>query len=625
MALQRFLETFAIDLRTWGSLERRKITESEIKGLASKIQEGNDGIGRLSEATKKYFEQNPVATLEGKTVWRFPISRFDWINANGRKYERRLWQRVIELQKEAYQGNVGLADHPKDDEDGKFKESAIVWLNLALDDSSRLVYGEGILVGDSGRLAEEIMEAGGRIGFSSSGFGELDESDKSTVRWDSFQLERPADIVLNPSQNVFGKYEMKMDKRPATHESVEELNEGATCPECGAESMKAPKAPGKPMSYKCKSCGHAFSKDEKKESVIKETTPMPMPDVKISKLEEKRFRRDVGVFLTEADKITDPQEKLSQLEDIVGYFNEGVAPDLKEEVDKKIVETKEKIQKAIKEYAKTVETFGVEDTEALKEGVKRVAIDTQLFLRDAEEWKNIATGLQEKVQKLSAILSTRPTSEAYKTAMTFSAKLKESFKQKEEVLLAQIASLEEANGKEQAIEEVMVKELGALSDKNQKYVEEYKKLREYALRLQGAVKRYQEKEANEKKAFKEKVVARNTINIKPQAKSNRMFEGFREDKEIEEYYEDLVATYGNSIKPYEEKIKGSKTVKEAMSLFMKIFSEMDAPRTRKITEALEPEDRQRIIEAQTGVRIAKQSRFQERLPKAPSPEGQAWV
>lgn len=621
MALQRFLETFAIDLKTWGSLEKRKITEAEIKGLASKIQEGKDLVGRLSEATKRYFEQNPVATLEGKTVWRFPISRFDWVNANGRKYERRLWQRVIEQQLESYQGNVGLADHPKDDEDGKFKESAIVWLNLALDDKAKLVYGEGILVGDSGRLAEEIMEAGGRVGFSSSGFGELDESDKSTVRWDTFQLERPADIVLNPSQNVFGRYENKT--RESIQETIE-LNEGASCPKCGGESMMAPKAPGKPVSYKCKSCGHAFSKDGKKEeSVTKETTPMP--DVKVSRLEEKRFRRDVGVFLTEADKITDPQEKLSQLEDIVGYFNEGVAPDLKAEVEKKITETKEKIQKAIKEYAKTVDTFGVEDTEALKEGVKRVAIDTQLFLRDAEEWKSIATGLQEKVQKLSAILSTRPTSEAYKTAMTFSTKLKEAFKQKEEALLGKIAELEGFNDKEQAIEEVMVKELGAISDKNQKYVEAYKKLREYAIKLQGAVKHYQEKEASEKTAFQEKVNARNAITIHPQTRSNKMFEGFREDKEIEEYYEDLVSRYGDAIKPFEEKIKNSKTLKDAMNVFIKALSEMDAPRTRKITEALEPEERQRIIESQTGVRIAKQSRFDSRLPKAPSSEGQGWV
>jgi hypothetical protein len=469
MPLQRFTENYTPDINTFVSISsKRKITESELKSLSSSL-----GSLRLSESVKKYFEDHPVATLEGKDVWRLPISRYDWKNDNGRVYEKRLWQRVIDEQKEAYQGNVGLADHPDDDDSGKFKESAIVWLNMGLDESGRIVWGEGIFVGGNGRLAEEIMEAGGRVGFSTSGFGELDESDKSTVRWDSYQLERPADLVLNPSQKVYGKRDNRMSKHESTEQVIKETSlhpdtfKEHSCPVCGSLMEK---------DMECPKCDK--TKSDKKETK-KENAPMASSDTKLSKLEERKFRRDVGVFLEEANKISDPSAKLEQLTEIAAYFSEGMVPDLKEKVDVEIKKTNEDIGKAIKEHSKLVETFGIENVEQLKEGIKKVAVDTQLFERDASEWKEIATGLQEKVQKLTAILNTRPTVEAYKTALAFSTRMKETFKKKEEELIGIIESMKVSDKKSSLVDQQMIKELANLSKKNEELIRANKQLREY--------------------------------------------------------------------------------------------------------------------------------------------------
>ena len=51
-----------------------------------------------------------------------------------------------------------------------------------------------------------------------------------------------------------------------------------------------------------------------------------------------------------------------------------------------------------------------------------------------------------------------------------------------------------------------------------------------------------------------------------------------------------------------------------MKIWLNAMAEAGTARTSRITDALEPEDRQRLIESQTGTRIRKQSKFQSRLP-----------
>ena len=159
MALERFIETYTFDATTFNAVAAsHKITESEIKTIRGY---------QLSESTKRLIEDSSV--LASKTVWRFPVARYDNINLNNRKYEKRLWDRVIKEQEDVYKGGAGLKKHPKDGEDGEIEEQAVVWLNMGLNEGEKIVWAEGVFVGEIGRHIEEILECGGRPGFSSSG------------------------------------------------------------------------------------------------------------------------------------------------------------------------------------------------------------------------------------------------------------------------------------------------------------------------------------------------------------------------------------------------------------------------------------------------------------------------
>lgn len=169
--------------------------------------------------------QEAGANIDEVELWQFPISKVntkDEPNLNGRVYNEQLWKNVIDRQVDVWKGGTGLANHPADDEDGDFMNQSIVWLDGFLGDDG-FVYGIGTFVGEGGALARQIIGVGGRIGFSSSGYGDF-LSDGITVDPDSYEIDRLADLVLNPSQGVFGDYadayNKKVDK-VVHHESVE--------------------------------------------------------------------------------------------------------------------------------------------------------------------------------------------------------------------------------------------------------------------------------------------------------------------------------------------------------------------------------------------------------------------
>ncbi len=573
MALQRLIETYSFDSDTYNKIvTSHKITESEILKISG---------GKLSEETKSFMAANPVSTLTEKKVWRFPVSRYDWKNANGRVYEKRLWQRVIDEQKDSWQGNVGLADHPLDEEDGSFRNVAIVWLNMGLNESEKLVWAEGIFVGQYGTLAEEVMEAGGRVGFSSSGFGELDESDDSTVRWDTYMLERASDLVLNPSQKVYGRKENKITPSNIVKESV--INNVS-------ENVQDSETPQENITM----------------SEVTNTS-------KMSRHEVRRFREDILAYMSEINS-EDLQEKLSQLEEIKSYFSPSVEPKLLAEVEKQIEETRLAIDNAIKEHGKIAKTFGVSSVEELKEGVKNIVIDTQMYERNASDWKGITEGLQDKVQKLTAALSTRPTVEAYKTLLIQMQTLKEEAECKDEEDCKEKEDLENEVKESVNIQNKLLSELDNINEENIKLREHNAKLVEYSNSLKTKLGMFRESQKAVKEVLENKKLDEETVSFRPKADSRKLFEGFNQSSEVEEYYEDLESRYGEDIKPYADKILGCKSLKEAMYNFNKIFSKIGKDKTEVITEALESDERRKIIESTTGVNIRKSSRFSTRMP-----------
>ena len=125
----------------WINTNYSKLDE-DVKKEASKLQEGvNDGA-IIAKVTKNLMEKG----LNPPTLWKFPISRVNTVeepNINGRVYTDELWENVLNNQRDQWQYNTGLSDHPEDD--GHFRDQGIVWLDGLKENG--IVFGIGALVG----------------------------------------------------------------------------------------------------------------------------------------------------------------------------------------------------------------------------------------------------------------------------------------------------------------------------------------------------------------------------------------------------------------------------------------------------------------------------------------------
>ena len=105
----------------------------------------------LSRCTVRLKES--VDTSEG---WWVPISFYGKKNGNGRIYGKKLWENVINNQRDTWCGAPMLADHPSGDSDGSPKDICGVWLDAKIEESGPngvgLVYG---LLVPSGHIGED--------------------------------------------------------------------------------------------------------------------------------------------------------------------------------------------------------------------------------------------------------------------------------------------------------------------------------------------------------------------------------------------------------------------------------------------------------------------------------------
>lgn len=295
------------------ALREAKIEDAIVQKVVNKLKEGGVDVNK-------------------QRIYRVPVARINppgTVNGNHRRYPAKLWENVMNNQEDAWKGLCGLADHPTDDADpGSFKNSSIVWLGMDIDLENNLVYGIGTFVGPYGHLAQEIIDAGGRVGFSSSGFGEL-EADGETVNPDTYQIERLADVVLNPSQSVYGVINnetnlgnIEYTKKTVVKESVET-----------------------PIENRIQENNHMDAENGVKSA--------------LQKAEEKELRRLVNKYLKENLEIINPCKQLEDLQTIMGYIKEGQLTDLEADVETRLAEAKKKIEEAVERdtIAKMQETI----------------------------------------------------------------------------------------------------------------------------------------------------------------------------------------------------------------------------------------------------------------------------
>lgn len=549
--------------------------------------------------------------------WWVPISFYNKVNGNNRNYNRRLWENVMSSQKATWCGSPMLCDHPAGDSDGNPKDICGVWLDMKLGEPDRngtgLVYGLLMPSGHHGDDLQDHLRNGLKIGTSSSGFGKL-SGDGVTVDPDTYMIERLADWVLSPSQGTFFSYDESSD---------EVVNRSLS------ESIDR----------------HEFADGTLGEEHIKETC---VKDSKLTRLEEKKFRRDMESFLESANSIVDPQERLEEFKDIRSYFEDGVCPDLKEKVESKIAEQEAEIKRMLAEHIEMKEELNIDSVKDLKEKLTKVAEDFKVTESEAKDWKEISEKLQGKLTEARRELDDRPTQGFVKYQKEQIDKLRESLDSHDSKAVEIVRQLTEAYkglkaSKDEA--DARIAEATELSESLGRKVEAYGRLMAAQRgQIEEMAKKQSLLEGRYAKAIKEIKVLKELLNKNRElfmqaheytghleettTKAYRQINALKGDlreaegkvrvkeaaerrasaakaasemSEPEKFYESLVETYGDDVRPYRKAIAGAVTLSEAKNVFYKkVLGNLKE--SRKIDDmrlpesmAISPEERSQYI------------------------------
>ena len=715
MALQRFVETISVDKRAAVAVDSlpENIKESYSEVQSKSLKESVNTKALIKEVlslqentfseTEKQILSKVVNKLKengitnGPKLYKFPVARIndaDHPNLNGRVYTRELWDNVINKQQDNWKGLCGLSDHPEGDDPGQFKQSSIVWLDMMIDDLNKIVWAIGSFVGQYGHLAQEIIEAGGRIGFSSSGFGEL-MMDGKTVNPDTYQIERVADIVLNPSQGVYG------DVTDEQHPNIEYTSQKAIVAEAVKEipnnklseniAVETPAPQAKePLS--------AILKEKENtnleiNSVVSETNGENKEMAEnvenkkalvLSEAEEKKLKKYIKQFLTESNDIHNPIDRLKELDEIMEMVESGEIHDLKEDVEKELIAERARLEEMVKGAQSIQDEFGVsakvfaenakkvaqvadaleEENNSLKENAQKAEKESTLLTEQTHDFETLCAALTERVQTL--FTENKKLKKENNVLTVENAALKDKAS-KVTCLMKEATGLKADNQKlklkadlrtrkSAALQESVNEKTAIIERKNRKLVAELNNLKETNASLESSNKKFEKKyailvtrykeladklnivEADKRKfeeacrktqtALDESVTEYNKLKetavkvakvakstkvenekVKEQVKGllsdspldygfyegvdhNRMkgFVNFRENHgvQIEDYWNDLVQKYGEAIMPFENRIRGAKTLEEAHSQFLFNMSKIDENAARAADMLMDP-------------------------------------
>lgn len=396
----------AIKTRMKESVDTKHLI-SEVQKLKESCSSENAEI--FDKIIRKLKEEGVTSN---RKLWKFPISRINTINeknGNGRVYSKKLWENVINNQQDIWKGGIGLMDHPVSDDDaGEFKNTAIVWLGMELDELNQLVWGLGVFVGTLGALAQEVIEAGGRVGFSSSGFGEL-MSDGCTVNPDTYQIERVADIVTNPSQSVFGsiqndstninepiKTDTIISEKPLS-ESVKSNNEKII------ESIEPKSKILKEIGEKAVSIENITENKNNTEKTV------------LSKLEKIAIEKYVENFQSDIKNLKNPVERLNEINKLLDIVKESNDENLMKKVNEQLLNEKQEVEKLVNEAMDLKESFQSELPE-IKENVQNLIINESENKKESEK-------KFKSYKKLSEELTSR-NRQLYKENLILKSKMK---------------------------------------------------------------------------------------------------------------------------------------------------------------------------------------------------------
>jgi len=629
-------------------LTENQLTLNEVLSAAKQIR------STLQEKDQQMLDQI-LAQLREKgfensfKVWKLPIGKYGNLNGNKRVYPRKLWENVRDRQHSTWKGFCGLCDHPVADNDpGEFKNQAVIWHNMDVGDDNT-VYGYCSFVGPYGHLAQEILEHGGRVGTSSSGFGDVDPVTK-TVDPETYVIERLADLVLNPSQGTFGTGDCP--HTPA--EFLNNVHQGATI-EFGkqqsgvvreaastilrrksmADQMKydaaaqpgqqqqqpaAPAQGGAQQPANGQAAGAAPAQPQGAQQQVQESMKV---STTLTKVEEKAFRKYVQTFIDDANKLDNPIQRLNECVDILNCFDEGNCPDLREALEKQLLEEKGKLEQLVEKVVSTEKDYDM-DIGQFREAAERNTAAGLLLQEQVTDYKELCDGLakrnvqlreeNDKLKKKLNIkdkLSEKRIMQMNKTNVDKSSEVEslqeqvETLAEKNERLIERVSKLAMSNKEFEKENDMLtnkLKEAGnimkGVKQRDTVKLQESQKIEGGIVQLQERIRELEainkeielnydaqskrfDKLQEDFAAYKQEV--NDTYN--PIARMQPKFEervgkylNLREGKgaEVEAYWNDLSKRYGEVITPFEQQIRGAKTLREATSAFLKYRTSIDS-------------------------------------------------
>jgi hypothetical protein len=659
----RLIETNIIN-----SGQAKKLKESELSPELQSLKKNfkdNTSLDELESIIKLQEQSNEFEPVlkslkengisNNFQIWKLPIGRYGNLNGNKRIYPKKLWENVRDRQTDIWKNAPGLCDHPIADNDpGEFKNQAIIWHDMEVGDNG-LVYGFGSFVGPYGHLAQEILEHGGKVGTSSSGFGDVDKYSNEVIP-DSYIIERLADLVLHPSQGTFGG----PDSTHTSSDFMKNLNQGATIefeksravkeaqsfilnrrnnvadnlkfdaanPQGGvsqptpapqaAPQPAAPQGAAAPAGGGQPSAAPAQPQGEQR----KESVDMSQTKGTLTKVEEKAFRKYVQSFIEDANRIDNPIKRLNECVDILDCFDEGNCPDLKQQLEEQLLKEKTELEKLIEKVVETEKTYDM-PLQQFKEAAERNTIQGLLLNEQVSDYKELCDGLakrnqqlreeNEKLTKMLKIKSQLSEKKIYKANHDLVAtsssldKLQEQvdqLKEKNRSLIEKVSKLALTNKefeKENGILTTKIREAGQIvkgfKQQELEILNEGKKVDATMQQLKDKIVELEklneqlvinydnEVTANTKlqesfDAYKKEVndTFNPTAHLLPKFDERvGKYLNLREGKglEIESYWADLVNKYGEAVQPFEDKIRGAKTLREATNTFLKYRTQID--------------------------------------------------
>jgi Prohead core protein serine protease len=162
----------------------------------------NKPVKLLIEEVKMEDVETLVETVEGQK-WMYiqgPFMKAEVVNGNRRKYPLSVMEAAVEKYKTDYiEDNraFGELNHP---DTPKLNPERYSHLIVDLRREGNDFIGKARLMNTPmGKLVQNIIEAGGKMGVSSRGMGSLKEQNGVNVVQGDFQIATAADIVSDPS------------------------------------------------------------------------------------------------------------------------------------------------------------------------------------------------------------------------------------------------------------------------------------------------------------------------------------------------------------------------------------------------------------------------------------------